>query len=129
MSKFETKRVEAIHAREEVEQLFIKGIGVLDEFYSSLKGTTYECEFDTMIRYIEHFANGNSVGKKMKYLKNTKDNIAEYEFISKHLRVYAIQQPGKKIILYSGFKKKADSSDNIYAFRLVKKDYLEFLKQ
>lgn len=51
----------------------------------------------------------------------------EYEFISKHLRIYAIQQPGRKLIVFGGKKKDADSSDNIKKFRLVKSKYIDFL--
>jgi hypothetical protein len=128
MPKFESRRVESIKARELVEQLFIDGVGQLDSFEASLKRTTYVPEFPTILRYIQHFADGNSVGARMKYLKNVKDGVTEYEFITKHLRVYAIQQPGKKIIIYGGVKAKADSSDNIASFRSIKKEYLSSQK-
>jgi hypothetical protein len=58
-----------------------------------------------------------------------KDGVTEYEFISKHLRIYAIQQSGKKIVIYGGVKARADSSDNIAIFRSIKSEFLQFLKQ
>lgn len=128
MRRFECKKVEIIKALEQVDQLFIDGMGQLDVFEASLKGTTFLCEFPTIIRYIEHFSNGNSAGGRLKYLTNSDDNVTEYEFITKHLRIYAIQQPGRKIIICGGIKKKADSSDNIEKFRLVKKDFLNSIK-
>ncbi len=128
MSKFVTKLYALIKAREVVEQLFINNIGVLDLFEEGLSGTTYLGEFKGIIKFIEHFANGGSVGKKVKYLKGVKDGTTEFEFISKHIRIYAIQQPGKKIVIFCGMKKKADSSDNIAAFRSIKKEYLDFIK-
>ena len=128
MSKFAIKIVEAIKAKEIVEQLFIDNVGQLDALENALTGTTYQGEFIGLIAFIQHFANGGTPGKKVKYLKGNK-GAAEFEFISKHLRIYAIQQPGKKIILYGGFKKAADSSDNIAIFRSIKQQFLEFLNQ
>jgi len=127
MSKFVTKVVESIKAREIVEQLFIDDIGQLDLLEQSLTGTTYRGEFIGLIAFIQHFANGGQPGKKVKYLKGN-EGPTEFEFISKHLRIYAIQQPGKKIIIYGGFKKTADSSDNIAVFRAIKNKYIVFLK-
>ncbi len=118
MPIFVTKEVTTIKAREKVEQLFINDVGQLDSFKKELKGTTFLSELTTILTYLQHFANGGSVGGRMKYLNNVKDGITEYEFITKHLRIYAIQQPGKKIIIYCGRKRKADSSDNIRSFRL-----------
>ena len=66
-------------------------------------------------------------GKKLKYLKGNK-GATELEFISKHLRIYAIQLPNKKLIIYGGFKKASDSSDNIAVFRRIKLEYLQSLK-
>jgi hypothetical protein len=126
MSKFVTKVVEQIKAMEIVEQLFIDNIGQLDALENGLKGTTYAGEFVGLIAFIQHFANGGTPGKKVKYLKGN-DGATEFEFISKHLRIYAIQQPGKKIIVYGGFKKAADSKDNIAVFRAIKKEYFRFL--
>lgn len=127
MSKFVTKVI-PLKARELVEQLCINGVGQLDSFKDSLKGKTFECEFPTILKYIEHFADGNSVGGRLKYLKGVKDGVTEYEFITKHLRVYAIQQPSRKIVIFGGIKRMADSSDNIAVFRRIKREYLDFLK-
>jgi hypothetical protein len=128
MPSFVTRRVDSIKAREAVEQLFIDEVGQLDALENALAGTTYSGEFKGIIAFIQHFANGGNPGKKVKYLKGIRDNVTEFEFISKHLRVYAIQQPDKKIILYGGFKKAADSSDNIAVFRSIKTQFLDYIK-
>jgi len=125
MPKFTTERVEEIKAREIVDQLVIDDVPILDMLEKEISTTTFCNELNTIIRYIEHFADGNSVGSKMKYLHNPTKNITEFEFRSKHLRVYAIQLPNRKIIIYGGLKKMADSSDNIKSFRLLKTRYLE----
>lgn len=129
MPKFDTRLVREIKAREVVEELFVDNIGQLQIFENQLTGTTYECELADMLIFIQHFANGGSPGKKVKYLKNPIPGGTEFEFISKHLRLYAIQRPGKKIIVFGGTKKAADSSDNIKTFRLLKERYIESLKQ
>lgn len=126
MPKFVTKTVESINAREPVHQLVIDGTGVLDTYETSLVGTTYQSEFNTMQKYIEYAANGNSLPKtKMRKYKGAKDSVTEYEFKSKHLRVWAIQQPGKKLIVFGGFK-NSQPADEV-SFRALKKQYLESL--
>jgi len=127
MTNFVTIRAKSINAKELVEELLINDKGLLENFRAELKGTTFIKELPTIINYIQHFANGNSVGGRVKYLKNVKDGYTEYEFITKHLRIYAIQMPNKKIILFAGIKARHDSSDNISAFREVKKRYLFFM--
>ncbi|MBK7883913.1 MAG: hypothetical protein IPJ81_08975 [Chitinophagaceae bacterium] len=128
MSKFVTQRVISINAKELVEQLVIDGIKQLDKFEKALKGTTYISEYRTILKYIEHAANGNSLPeKKFKLLKGVKDNIVEYEFKSKHIRVYAIQMPNNKIIIFLGYK-NTQASD-IISFRSLKKRYLESLNK
>ena len=128
MSKFVSRIVESIKAREIVEQLYIDGIGQLDQLENQIVGTTYTGEFIGLLAFIQHFANGGTPGRKVKYLKGS-DGVTELEFISKHLRIYAIQQPGRKIILAGGFKKAADSSDNVVRFRRIKKEFLAHLLQ
>lgn len=62
----------------------------------------FQSEFETLIRYIEHHANGNSIGKKLVILKKPSKGGMEYEYKSKHLRIYAIQEPDKKLIIFGG---------------------------
>ncbi len=128
MTKFAIRIIEEIKARELVMQLCIYGVGQLDLFEKQLVGTTYKSEFRSLLLFIQHFANGGEPGKKVKYLKGN-DGPTEFEFISKHLRIYAIQHPGKKLIIYCGFKKASDSRDNIAAFRALKKEYINFLNR
>ena len=60
MSKFVTKLIEEIKAKEVVEQLFIQNIGQLDALELQLVGTTYKGEFIGLITFIQHIANGGS---------------------------------------------------------------------
>ena len=120
--------VNEIKALEVVEQLCIYGIGQLDLLEEPIVGTTYGGEFKGLISFIQHFANGGNPGRKLKYLRGG-DGSTEFEFISKHLRIYAIQRPTRKLIIYGGLKKAADSSDNIEIFRAIKREYLFFVKK
>jgi len=127
MSNFVTIKAEEINAKENVEQLVIDNIKQMDVFEESLKGTTYLSEYKTLLKYIEHLANGNTLPKtKFRHLKGVKDGIPEHEFKSKHLRLYAIQLPSKKIIIFLGTKGNQDS--DITGFRNLKEKYLQSLK-
>lgn len=127
MPKFATNEYKAIKARELVEELYINDVGIIESFEKKLKGTTYMPEFESLIAFIQHFANGGNPGKKIKFLKNN-DGSTEFEFISKHLRIYATQEPNKKILMFCGKKKAADSHDNIEEFRRIKRKYLKSIE-
>ncbi|MBS1601823.1 MAG: hypothetical protein JST42_04085 [Bacteroidetes bacterium] len=127
MRIFATIRVEEIKARELVEQLVIDGVRQLESFEDSLAGSPYLSEFRVLIKYIEYLADGNSLPEsKFRHLKGAKDGIAEHEFKSKHLRIYAIQLPSRKIIIFGGHKKNQEA--DISKFRSTKALFLESLK-
>ena len=58
-------------------------------------------------------------------IKLKQNQVKEYEFKSKHLRVYAIQQINGKIIVLGGFKN--NQKEDINKFRSLKKQYLDSL--
>jgi hypothetical protein len=124
MHKFDTRKVDAINGKELVEELLIDGKSQIDSFEDELKGSTYLSELEDLLVFIEHIANGGNPGRKMKILKKPTPGGTEFEFISKHLRLYAVQMPSKKIILFGGKKKAADSHDNIAEFRRVKEKFI-----
>ncbi len=79
-----------------------------------------------MISYMEYAANGSSLTQeKFKDVTPDGELVKEYEFKSKHLRVYAIKKPNGKIIILGGFKntQKADFK----LFRSIKQQYLDSL--
>jgi hypothetical protein len=129
MPKFEIRKVEEIKASEVVQELVVDGVGVFETLETQLSGTTFIKEIPSLKAYIQHLANGGNAGKKLKVLKGGKSNLTEYEFISPHLRLYGVQLPGRKILIFGGTKKKSDSSDNIGAFRNLLKQYLDSLTQ
>lgn len=55
-----------------------------------------------------------------------KDRNKEYEFKSKHLRVYAMKGPGRKIVILGGYKN--NQKNDIRKFRATKNEYFKTLK-
>lgn len=123
MRKFTTKKIKAINSRELFEQLFIDERGQLDEFEKDLADTTYLSEYNTLLTYMEYFGDGKRLpGTKCKDITQAKDIIKEYEFKSKHLRVYAIQLIKKKLVIIGGYKNS--QPQDIKKFRSLKKHFL-----
>lgn len=129
MPNFEIRIVEDIEAIELVEELVTDGIGVFEDLEIRLSGTTFLKEIPSLKAYLQHLANGGNAGKKMKIIKGGRSGLTEYEFISPHLRLYGIQRPGRKILIYGGVKKKADSSDNIARFQNILQQFLNSLNR
>lgn len=128
MSTFALRKVEAVNARQELDELVIDGVGQLESFERLIEETDkrFLSEFRTMLSYMEYAANGNSLpDTRFKDVTPTGAAIKEYEFKSKHLRVYAIKQINGKIIILGGFKttQKADFK----RFRSLKEQYLKSL--
>jgi len=127
MPKFATERIKVISCRQEFDQLFIDGAGQLDIFENDLKGTTYQSEFKTLLTYMEYLGNNKSLPKtKFRDITPKGEKIKEYEFKSKHLRIYAIQKPKGKIIILGGYKTNQDK--DFIKFRSLKRLLLISLK-
>lgn len=113
MSTFALRKVEAVKAKQELDELVIDGVGQLEAFEQLITETDkrFLTEFKTLLSYMEYAANGNSLpDTKFKDVTPAGTGHKEYEFKSKHLRVYAIKQPNGRIIVLGGFKttQKAD---------------------
>lgn len=129
MPNFEIRVVEDIRAIELIEELVTDGVGVFEYLENLLTGTTFIKELPSLKAYLQHLANGGNAGKKLKVIKGGKSGFTEYEFISPHLRLYGIQLPGRKILIYGGVKRRADSSDNIARFHNILQQYLNSLSR
>jgi putative component of toxin-antitoxin plasmid stabilization module len=128
MTKFALRKLEAIVAKQEVDELVIDGIGQLEFFEQELdkSDSRYLSEFKTLKAYIEYAANGKSLGDtKFKDVTPQKEDVKEYEFKSKHLRIYAIKKDNGKIIVLGGFKNT--QKQDFKRFRSLKKQYLDSL--
>lgn len=135
MPKFTLKTIDAIKGRQSFEELVIDGTGdaekdiekgQLVEFEKELIGTTYLSEYRTIISYMSFVADLKTLPQnKFKEITEKGDSVKEYEFKSKHLRIYCIQKPGGKIVVLCGVKNAQDK--DIIKFRSLKKQYLNTL--
>ena len=127
MPKFAIERIQVINCRQEFDQLFIDGAGQLDIFEKDLNDTTYQSEFKTLLTYMEYLGNNKSLPKtKFRDVTPKGEKIKEYEFKSKHLRIYAIQKPKGKIIILGGYK--TTQGKDFIKFRSLKRQLLISLK-
>ncbi len=127
MSSFAIRKIDIISCEEDIFQVEINGILLLDEFENSLE-KRYLSEYKTLLRYIEFFGNKERLPEvKFKILKGVGDEIPEYEFRGKHLRIYGIQLPNHKIILYCGLK--SEQSRDLIKFRSRKIKILELFNR
>ena len=127
MTKFTIERINAISCHQEFDQLVIAGTGQLDIFEKGLNNTTYQSEFKTLLAYMEYLGNNGSLPKtKFRDVTPKGEKVKEYEFKSKHLRIYAIQKTNGKIIILGGYKINQDK--DFSRFRSLKKQLLASLK-
>jgi len=124
MHTFTVRKIEAVEGVQQFLQLEINGTGQLDAFEQSLRGSTYEGEFRQMLAYMEYVANNRSLPlTKFRDITPDKDPVKEYEFKSRHLRIYACRIPGGKLIILGG--RKTGQKKDITRFRSLKKQYLQ----
>lgn len=125
MPIFELRKIETVQAKQEFDELVIDGIGQLDSFELLIKTKykRYKTEYEMLFRYMEYVANGNLLpDTKFKDVTPTGELVKEYEFKSKHLRVYAIKKPNGKIIILGGLK--TTQMADFKRFRSLKLQYL-----
>jgi hypothetical protein len=124
MRKFALKKIEAVVGKQEFFELIIDGVSQLDNFYEDLQDR-YKTEYDTILTYMDYVAKcqTNPPPTKFKDITPKKEKVKEYEFKSKHLRVYGIAKENGKIIILMGFKTTQDR--DIKKFRNLKREYLE----
>jgi hypothetical protein len=128
MSKFALKEIDAINGKQTFDKLFINNSCQFDEFEEIVQEKqNYRSELGTIYRYMEYLANGNTLPEKhFKDITPKNQSVKEYEFRSKHLRVYAIKKENGKIIILGGFK--SNQPFDLNKFRKIKKEYLGSLK-
>lgn len=124
MPTFALDTLEQVKGKQIFYKLIVDGECPFDEFVDGLE-KQYESEMDGIFNWMNRVANNNSVPKeKFHPYDDGKKGIREYEFKSKHLRVYAIEYPNGKIII-SGGTKTTQQKDAQY-FRKLKDQYEEY---
>lgn len=125
---FSLKEYDIIRGKQIFYELFKDERSFLQEFIEDIESNPqYISEYKRIVSYMEMVANNNGVpDTKFKPLKGNKDGCKEYEFKSKHLRIYLIHlSPHGKIIILGGYKNQ--QAEDITKFRSLKKQYLSSL--
>ncbi len=124
MSKFALVRIDAIVGKQEFDKLFVDDNCEFDDFEKDVqKHQRYASELGMIYRYMEVVSdNKTPPSGKFKDITPEKELVKEYEFRTKHLRVYAIKKKNGKIIVLGGYKNRQPK--DLRKFRSIKKRYL-----
>ncbi len=126
MATFVLKKLEAVVGKQQFFELIIDGNSQFDEYCKTI--INHKQYYSELLKI---FTLTNLVSQlkmlpqtKFKDITPDKETIKEYEFKSKHLRVYAfhIEKTGK-IVAYGGFKNT--QKEDISKFRSYKNRFLK----
>lgn len=125
MARYSLDKIEAIEGKQQFYKLVIDAKCQFDEYEENIKKHgRYLNELGTIFLNMEEMANNRTLpAGKVKKLKGSKDGVTEYEFRTKHLRVYAIKIPNGKLVILGGYKNRQPK--DIRKFRKTKEAYLK----
>lgn len=128
MPIFELENIEAVLGSQKFDKLIVDGKCLIDDFIDSLEAQ-YETEMDSIYAYMNMVANLQTLpyNKFHPLDENNNDGYSEYEFKTKHLRVYVIAQPGGKIVVMGGCKNS--QKKDIISFRALKRQYIDSINK
>lgn len=124
MIKFTLKKIEELEGKQDIFKMEINGECLFDEFEREIENKgQYEQELFSIYSLMEDVANNKLLPEfKFRDITNKKrDKIKEYEFKSKHLRVYAIKTKEGKVVIIGGYKNS--QKKDIKKFRKIKANY------
>ena len=122
MAKYTLVRMDQIRGKQVFDKLVVDGVAPFDTFIDGLE-ERYRSEVRTLYAYMDAVANLLSLPEtKFHPYSDGKDGVREYEFKTKHLRVYAIEQIGGKIIIIGGMK--SNQAKDQTTFRKLKNGYI-----
>lgn len=125
MPTFACKQITAIVGKQVFQKLVVNDVCQLDEFEDTLE-SQYKAELIGIYNTMNDVANLLSVPKtKFHFYDKAKGTYREFEFKSKHLRIYGITIPNGKLIILGGTKSNQRDDEN--KFRNIKKKYLDSL--
>ena len=129
MATFVLKEIEAVKGKQKFFELFVDGESQFGDFCSELRSNKqYFSELLTILALMDRVAQLKMLPKsKFRDITPKKTSVKEYEFKTKHLRVYAfhMERTGK-IVAYGGYKNT--QSEDITRFRSFKNRYLKSLE-
>ena len=127
MSKFALEKIKTIKGKQSFYDLKVNGVCQFEYFSNEIE-EQYKSELITLNARMDLVANLNRLPKtKFRNLTPKKETVKEYEFKTKHLRLYVIhiEKTGKVIVL--GGYKNTQKSD-IPSFRSLKSQFLKSLQ-
>ena len=125
MPKYTLKIMEQVRGKQIFSKLFVDGIAPFDVFIEGLEDV-YKSEVLTIYAVMNQIAMLRSLpSTKFHFYSDGKDGVRECEFKTKHLRVYAIETVGGKIVILGG--KKSNQKKDQVEFRRLKRDYIQSL--
>lgn len=127
MSNFALEEIEAVKGKQVFHKLVIDGECPLDKFESEIEAC-YKSELTGIYSIMNQVSNLKSVPRtKFHFYDQAKGEHREFEFKSKHLRIYGITQADGKVIITGGTKANQQKDETL--FRKYKKDYINFKQQ
>lgn len=127
MSIFALCKIEAIKGKQEFDKLIVDGKCPFDDFENNLEAQ-YKSELAGIYHHMQDVADLKALPKtKFHFYDNNKKQknqggVREFEFKTKHLRVYGITQPNGKLVITGGTKANQKTDQN--EFRKLKNLYL-----
>ena len=106
------------------EKLSIDGTCLLDLFEIEIKpNKQLYSEYKTILAYMSLMANGLSLPQaKFREIKGGNLPRKQYEFKSKHLRIYALDNNQGKLIILGGYKTSQEK--DIKQLNIIAKEYI-----
>jgi hypothetical protein len=125
MSTFALREIKEIRGKQRFDKLVVDDVCLFDMFEQEMS-KQFNSEILTIYAYMDQVANLKSL-PDTKFHPYDNGDPREYEFKTKHLRVYCIEQKGGKIIILGG--KKANQAKDQNYFRSLKRKYVESIKK
>ena len=129
MSTFVLKELKAIFGKQQFFELIIDGNSQFDNYSKEIKeNKQYYSELLKIFTLMDQVAQLKMLPQtKFKDITPKKESVKEYEFKTKHLRVYVFHmEKTGKIVAYGGYKNS--QKDDIPKFRSYKSRYLKSLQ-
>ena len=129
MSTFVLKKLEAVVGKQQFFELAVDDNSQFDDYCQTIKDNKqYYSELLKIFTLMNQVSQLKMLPQtKFKDITPNKESVKEYEFKSKHLRVYAfhLEKTGK-IVAYGGYKNT--QKDDIPKFRSYKSRYLKSIQ-
>ena len=124
MRTFASEILDLVKGKQVFEKLLVDGVCLLDEFENEInENKQYISELRTIFSYMDFFSNGATLPKtKFREIKGDNIKVKRYEFKSNHLRIYAFNTPGSKMVVLGGYKNNQDA--DIRRFNSIVKEYI-----